>query len=119
MPAARRVDRFVDRVVAVDKPEDVGVVAEAAVERVGPAAADQNVVAAEAVQRVVAVQTDQQVVACRAVERVVAGRADDEAQRVVGELQSLDVAQLVRAVDRISTPTSVTVSMPSLVEPNA
>ena len=80
--------------------------------------ADQNVVAGEPVQRVVAVQTQHQVVAGRAVERVVAGCADDEPS-----VASVNCSRsMLRSVSEPSIgfgPTSVTVSMPSLVEPNA
>ena len=112
-PAARRVDRFVDRVAPVGKPEDVGVVAEAAVERVVARAADQHVVAGKPVQRVVAGQAQHQVVAGRAVERVVAGCADDDAERGVGELQPARCCAACRSRRSDPAATSVTVSMPS------
>ena len=99
--AAGRVDGLVDRVAAVRQAEDIGVVPQAAVERVGARAADQHVVPAEPVQGVVAGQAQQQVVAGGAVQRVVAVRAGNDAEGGVGELQALDVAQRVGAFDRV------------------
>ena len=77
-----------------------------------PVAADQDVVAGQAVQRVVAAEAQIRSLPAVPLSVSLPVVPTIEAERGVGELQPLDVAQRVGTVDR-STLMSVTVSLPS------
>ena len=99
--AAGRVDGFVDDVVAVAGLKDVSVVAEAAVEDIGARAADQDVVAGEAVQGVVAGEAEDEVVVAVPFSASLPGVPTMMLSVRRRGTAPLDVAQLVRAVERV------------------